>query len=250
MGNQPSDYSALRFITVDEAPANYTDESGELTGYVTEIVNQLQRQLESNLELEIMPEARAIRTLETTPNVIMFSLSRTSEREDKYHWLSHVITKRWIFFSRFDSSFKVTSISDVIDSKTVGVIRGDIRERWLQERKTRGLVSILNYDNAIEMLLRERIDFLFYESFGVYMMLKKLGYSNDLVRSQLVATESDVYIVMSKSEGSEAIANELQKQLETLKNSSWYEKHLDTWIKSLNKQQLADAWADDGVLKY
>lgn len=79
--SQNLNYSELRFISVDEPPANYLNSSGELSGFVTEIVKQLQKQLQNDTSIEVMPEARAIRTLDTSPNVIMFSLSRSEERE-------------------------------------------------------------------------------------------------------------------------------------------------------------------------
>lgn len=74
-------YSALRFISVNEAPANYLDENGEFTGFTTGIIRQLQRQLDINAPLEIMPEARAMKTFNSNANVVMFSISRTRQRE-------------------------------------------------------------------------------------------------------------------------------------------------------------------------
>ncbi|KTF17848.1 hypothetical protein ATS75_00025 [Pseudoalteromonas sp. H105] len=248
--SQNLNYSELRFISVDEPPANYLDSSGELSGFVTEIVKQLQKQLQNDTSIEVMPEARAIRTLDTSPNVIMFSLSRSEERENKYHWLAHVITKRWIFFSRFDSSHEASTLSHIVSSRTVGVIHGDIRERWLQKQNTSNLISILDYNNAVEMLMRDRFDFLFYESFGVFSTLKKLGYSSDMVKSELVARESDVYIVMSKSIDDSALVLEIQNQFSILKKSDWYSNHLNKWVKKLNAEGVADAWTAHGVLKY
>lgn len=247
---QSINYSDLRFITVDEAPANYLDSSGELSGFVTEIIKQLQNQLQIDTKIEVMSEARAIRTLDSSPNVIMFSISRSEERESKYHWLAHVLTKRWIFFSRADFPYQISKLPDAHSSIRVGVIRGDIRESWLQKKQVPNLVSILNYNNAVEMLIRDRIGLLFYESFGVFTTLKSLGYGHEDVKSQLVATESDVYIVMSKSKGDSILVSELQNQITTLKKSDWYSSHLNRWIKKLNDAGVADAWSAKGVLKY
>ena len=126
-------YSALRFISVNEAPANYVDENGEFDGFTTGIVKQLQRQLDINIPLEVMPEARAMMTLNSNANVVMFSISRTRQRESNYHWLGHVISKRWVLYSRYDSQDDVTSLQQVIDTKVNGVIRGDIREKWVNK---------------------------------------------------------------------------------------------------------------------
>jgi len=243
-------YSDLRFISVDEAPANYYDETGGFSGYVTQIVEQLQKQLQIENEIEVMPEARAMRTLDTKPNVIMFSISRTKERESNYHWLAHVLSKRWIFYSRIDSYFDISSIQDIRKLKAVGVIRGDIREKWLRDNGVNNVVSILNYDNGVAMLMRGRIDLLFYESFGILNTLQKLGYKNNSVTSQFVTAESDVYIVMSKSENSVVLTQKLQKQLSILQASDWYKSHIAKWRDKLNEKHLADAWIKDGVLKY
>lgn len=244
------EYTDLRFISVDEAPANYLNESGELSGFVTEIIKRLQLQLKIDTDIEVMPEARAIKTLDSHSNVIMFSISRSVDRESKYHWLAHVVSKRWVLFSKFESPYYVTSVDQVIRNKSIGVIRGDIREKWLQDKHAVNLVSVVDYSSAVEMLMRDRFEFLFFESFGVYSILQKLGFRSDAVRSQLIASESDVYIVMSKLESNSILAKELQNQLALIKSSDWYQSHLDIWVKKLNELGVADAWVSNGVLKY
>ena len=217
---------------------------------MTEIINQLQRQLNINIPIEVLPEARAIKTLNNSANVVMFSISCTRQRESSYHWLSHVISKRWVLYSRYDSQDNVTSLQQVIDTKMIGVIRGDIREKWLKDRRASYVISIPNYENAIEMLMRGRIDYLFYESFGVYSTLKNLGYTSDMVRSQRIIAESDVYIAMSKSLGSDAMALALQQELQVLMASDWYTSHSEKWVNKLNAEKVADAWLAKGVLQY
>jgi len=243
-------FNELRFVSVDEPPANFLNERGGVNGYVAEIIKELQKQLKIDNEIEVMPEARALHTLDANPNVVMFSISRTPEREQKYHWLAHVLTKRWIFYSLHDSPLDVSSLEQVIHSRTIGVVRGDIREKWLQERQASKLVRILNYNNAIEMLLMERIDLLFYESFGVYGTLKKLGYKSNMIKSQFVANASNVYIVMSKTVGSEVMAEALQSRLTELKKSKWYQANTKRWVDDLNRSGGADAWVFKGILHY
>lgn len=245
-----SDFTDLRFITVDEPPANYLSQNGVVSGYTVDIVNHLQAQLGFVTDIEVMPESRAMHTLEQDYGVVMFSISRTAEREHKYHWLAHVISKRWAFYSRHDSKLTITSLEDLLDSNTVGVIRGDIRQSWLKEKNARYLVELSEYDRAIEMLLGERIDLLFYESFGIFSTLQKLGYNSNSVKLQFIANESDVYIVMSKFAGSEKLANKLEKHFAEIKTSDWHKKHTATWQAKLNILGIADAWVVDGVLHY
>ncbi|WP_157964731.1 substrate-binding periplasmic protein [Algibacillus agarilyticus] len=243
-------YSELRFISVNEAPANFLNEKRELSGYVFEIVKRLQKQLNINTETEVLPEVRALRTLDTEPNVLMFSLSRTNEREDRYHWLAHVLSKRWIFYSLSHAPFEVSSIQQILASRTVGVVRGDIREKWLLDKNASNLVSALNYDHAVKMLMHGRFDTLFFESFGMYSTLKKIGYRTDSVRSLLVANESDVYIALSKSGTSKKLAEQLQKQFILLVSSEWYANHVNEWVKKLNAEGSADAWIKGNILNY
>lgn len=240
----------LRFVSVDEAPANYYDENNEFTGYVVGIVKQLQKQLNIDSEIEVMPEARAMVTLNNNPNIVIFSISRTKQREQNYHWLGHVISKRWLLYSRADYADDVTSLQQIMDNKVIGTIRGDIREKWLKDQNTNLVVSIPDYESAIKMLMYGRIDFLLFESFGVYSALKNLGYKNNAVKGQFVVTESDVYIAMSKSPGSEKLALMLQKELEILMASDWFKVHTNKWVKKLNAEKVSHAWFAKGVLQY
>lgn len=243
-------FDKLRFVTVNEAPANYINENGEIRGFVVDIIKKLQQQLEIDNPIEVMPEARAMRTLDTEANIVMFSTSRTPERENKYHWLTHVITKRWIFYSNSVSAIEASTIDEVLDTKIIGVIRGDIREQWIKEKGAKFVSTAPNYEQAIEMLLKGRTDLLFFESFGVYTTLQMLGYQKSELKPQFTANTSDVYIVLSKSPESDAMAQVLRTALMDLQASSWYQSHIDKWITQLNEIESADAWVHDGVLQY
>lgn len=243
------DFDSLRFVTVNEPPANYLSKQNELSGYSVEIIRQLQQKLGVNQKIEVMPEARAMHTLDNYPNVVMFSITRNAEREDKYHWLAHVLSKRWIFFSKHDSLLDASSLEQIIDSR-IGVVRGDVREGWLKQKGASDLASVVSYDSAIKMLLSERIELLLYESFGVYSSLKKLGYRRDAVKPQYVAKSSDVYIVMSKFEGSEQIASQLQSALKDIMTSKWHEGYLNAWVNQMNEIEKANIWIHNGIVQY
>ncbi|AWB67905.1 hypothetical protein C2869_16390 [Saccharobesus litoralis] len=247
---QEISFDQLRFVTVNEPPANYLDIDDQIDGYVVEIVQQLRRRLEIDTEIELLPEARALKTLNTLPHIVMFSISRTPEREDKYHWLLHVINKRWIFYSRSDSQLDISTFKQVHNIDSIGVIRGDIREKWLKDKGVKGLVHILDYENAIKMLVKSRINLLLFESYGTYSTLNKLGYSHNEVKVQYVAKASEVYIVMSKFEGSNLLADEIRKHLLSIHNSKKHIKRKKKWLDNLNKINKSGAWISEGILTY
>ncbi|NVK24703.1 MAG: transporter substrate-binding domain-containing protein [Gammaproteobacteria bacterium] len=243
-------FDELRFITVDESPANFVNAQGELVGYSVDIIKRLQTRLDITKNIEVMPEARAMHTVKNKPDVVMFSITRTPERESRFHWLAHVLTKRWILYSKYDANFDNSSLDTLLDNLTVGVIRGDIREQWMKANYPGRSVGLLNYYNGVEMLLKGRIDLLFYESYGMFGTLEKLGYQRGEVKSQYVATSSDVYIVMSKFSGSDLMAKALKQELSVMQASVWYQKHTELWLNELNKSGSGDAWIYKKVLQY
>ena len=92
----------LTFITVDEPPLNYIDETGSATGFSIDLVRLIQKKLNRVKKIEFFPEGRAIKYAELHENTVIFSLSRTPERENKFYWLQQVAQKDWVLYARAD----------------------------------------------------------------------------------------------------------------------------------------------------
>jgi len=76
-------------VTENFPPYNYLEE-GKAAGYSTELVKNLASAANIPLQIELLPWSRAMLRARTEPNVLIFSMLRTPEREDRYHWVGPI----------------------------------------------------------------------------------------------------------------------------------------------------------------
>lgn len=60
---------------------------GTLGGYAAEVVNAIFDVTKDNANILVLPWARAYKIASEEPNVMIFSLARNSQREEKFHWI-------------------------------------------------------------------------------------------------------------------------------------------------------------------
>ncbi|MGD8344854.1 MAG: transporter substrate-binding domain-containing protein, partial [Desulfobacterales bacterium] len=76
----------LTILTENLPPLNYVDD-GVLVGPSVEIVREIQRRVGSEEEIQVYPWARAYKMALENENVILFGMTYTKVRHDKFKWV-------------------------------------------------------------------------------------------------------------------------------------------------------------------
>ena len=121
---------------------------------------------------ESQPLARALMTLASRDDAMLYALARTPEREARYRWIGVLAERSYYFYglrSRKDLSIK--SLPDAMRHR-IGVVRKDARAEYLRAKgfpvgKDAGLQEV-NYGTLnIQKILKDRIDLLVYSPEGL-----------------------------------------------------------------------------------
>lgn len=227
--------SGLRILAVDEAPANYLDKAGQPTGYVTDIVSAISSQLELDLAIEFVPEARSLSILEHEKNVVLFSISQTPERIGKYLWVGKVLEKSSYIYTLRRRHLQFENISQLADLGIIGVVRGDIREQWLLDAGLTNLQSVTHHKQNLGLLLKQRVDAIAFEDIGLYRLLKNRQIPYQTVVPSYLIRSSSVYIVMSKTSDL-AIFNQWQIAFQNMKLNGELSTISHKWQDFINKE--------------
>lgn len=188
----------IRILSVDEPPANYLNEKNEPDGYAVDIINALKKEVGSKSEIEFTPEARAINLIRTQPNIILFSISRTPFRENDYRWIGPIFTKKWEVYTLKTSDFKVNNFEDLKTLPVIGLVRGDVREEWLINKKLTNLHSVTHHQQNIQRLLMGRVSAIVYEKSGLTQLMNEMKIDSSIIESIFTINEAPVYIAVSK----------------------------------------------------
>lgn len=120
-------------ISEESIPFQFTHQ-GAVVGPAAELVRETLRRAALPHELRLYPWPRAYAMAELDPNVLIFTMARTKEREQKFKWVGEVYPAHFRFIklkSRTDIAIKTL---DDARKYTIGVINKDITQQFLVGR--------------------------------------------------------------------------------------------------------------------
>ena len=203
-------FAAEKIIAVTEEfpPYNYT-ENGKLTGYSVNIVEELLKRSTLDYQMASYPWARAYQMAQRIPNVLIFTIVRTPERESDFFWIGPVAQRKLYLFklaSRTD--IRIDKLDDAKKYR-LGVTRGDAAEDFLMAN---GFAANINIDlvpneiSNLRKLLVGRIDFMSGTELSVAYLCKLLGLEESQIeRSILIVNQGEYFVAMSKQTAPEIV---------------------------------------------
>jgi polar amino acid transport system substrate-binding protein len=99
----------VTIMTEDYPPLNYL-EGGELQGPSVDIVNAIRERLGIRDAIKVYPWARGYNTVETVPNTMLFSMTRSATREELFKWVGPLAEKKIGLFARRDRGIKLENL--------------------------------------------------------------------------------------------------------------------------------------------
>ena len=73
--------------------------------------------------IQIYPWARAYREIQDTNNTVVFTMSRTKEREKMFQWVGPIVESDWILVGDGNSSLVINNLDDAKKLKRIGTVR-------------------------------------------------------------------------------------------------------------------------------
>lgn len=156
----------LTILTENLPPLNYVD-NGALVGPSVEIVQEIQRRVRSDEPIQVYPWARAYKMALEDENVILFGMTYTKVREDKFKWVGPLATKRDILVAKKGSGIKIKDLEDAKKVKRIGTLRDDTRGRLLQRHGFTNLEPVSDEQLNAKKLALGRIELWAYKIPGL-----------------------------------------------------------------------------------
>ena len=208
----------LEIVTSDYPPYNFQEDSS-IKGLGTEIVQATLKEAGLSGEISLMPWSRAYAIAQDKPNVIIYSMIRTTEREHKFKWIGEIAPNKVFFYTSCIKEVKVNSINDARKYR-IGVIQDDFRETFfLKNNFILDKQLIRSYSNEINVihLINGKLDLVPENEYIMNYYLKKNNISNKKIKkiSQIEElSQKGFYFALSNS-----TSDEVHKKLVTAYNS-------------------------------
>lgn len=142
----------IQVVTEDSSYSSL--ENGKVVGVASEIVEQtLARAGITDYHMSLYPWARAYDLARLEPNVLIYPIIRSSEREALFKWVGELDQVTPLFYKL--RARRDVVVKDLADAKryTVGVVRDDSRQEYLEGKGfSKMVVSANNLDNLRKLL--------------------------------------------------------------------------------------------------
>lgn len=214
----------LNYITESYPPFNY-HENKKLKGLSVDILEAATKAVGepvSRSNIKLKPWARGYDTALKGPKIVLFSTTRTEERESKFKWAGPIIATKVVVFSS-----KGVTINDAseLSKYKIGVVREDVGEALL--KKAGVPASAMKVSPGAEQLIKQlaagRIDMLAYEeSVGAHLM-KSANLDPSKFNVAYTLSEAQLFYSLSPDTPDEYV-NKLQKGIDQITQSGELDK--------------------------
>lgn len=198
-----ADQNILRVVT-ELSPPHQTVINGQVDGVSTKIVEATLKQAGLESRIEVYPWARAFYIATSTPNVLIYNMARTPEREDEFHWIGPVANYRLGLVRLTERTDLAPNHIKDLGSAVIAVQRGDFSTVFLQQQGMKiGKELQLSADilESWRLLLKGKVDYVIDDAAALALMEKQLSQPQGITRFVLAIPqlEQKTYLAASKA---------------------------------------------------
>lgn len=231
----PTTSSQLRIITENYPPYNFVDKNNNVTGQSTEIIQAILEKTGTQANIEVMPLSQGLTIAEKGPNVAIYSINRTPQRENLFKWVGPIGFYEQAFYAKKGTATAAQLLfySKLEDAKKVakiGVYQGDAGAQFLASQGFTNLDYSATDSEALKKLMAGTVQLWLGNKDGLAITAEQAGVDpNDLVEMPGVVIQADLYIAFSKDVPDTTVTNwqnalDALKQEKDIDNKTAYEK--------------------------
>ncbi|ASP38820.1 amino acid ABC transporter substrate-binding protein [Bacterioplanes sanyensis] len=214
-----ADLRKLNYLTESYPPYNMI-EGEELRGLAVDLLvaaTARSGQAIKRSDIKVQPWPRAYRSALDGPGVVLFSTTRTEERDPLFQWVGPIADTRIVLLAHKDRPLTLPANGN-LSGLVIGVIRDDIGE---QLARAQGAVDanirhVPNAESLARMLNKGRIDAWAYEENVGRWFIRQAGLNNEDFVAHHTLKEAQLYFSLSTDIDS-ATVQQLQQAVDAVK---------------------------------
>jgi len=152
----------MKVVTEDFPPFQFVEE-GKLVGPAVDVMKALLADAGIRADITVLPWARAMKVAETEPDVLIFSIGRTSVREPRFKWIGAVTKQQKSFMYGLRTRNLPVADIEQARQRMVGTAIDDVFSGYLARHGFeigKNMVVFREYDAGYAMLKAGRVDML------------------------------------------------------------------------------------------
>lgn len=219
----------LALYTEEWPPMTFTSGKGTPDGMAVEVVNEILRRTGQSSGIAVVPWMRGYKLLLTRPNVMLFTVGRTAERERSMTLLGPIAISSTVLLARSEDAVSLQALGSDILKREVAAYQGSIFE---STARSKGFTTIRQTGSAAEaarMLLGRRVDLWVEGNIAVAQTLQRLGIPPGRVARVMTLDSLDLYLAFSRGTNRDTILR-WQAVLRDMKRDGTFQAIHQRWF--------------------
>ena len=216
----------LKFYTENSGYNNYLDKDGSIKGHNTDIIRELLKRHNLKSEILLTTWSRAYGLIQTKPNIALFSMTRNSERNDKFKWVGPLHQINFVLYGLKSNKIQIDSLEQAKKVASIGCYKSDVRETYLLKNNFKNLSSLTGKEanlQNLQKLMSGRTQLWITSDHVIYKSCEQLDIDPSLIEKKYEMLTSYIYLAFSKNVSDETVAA-FQKSLDEMKKDGTYKK--------------------------
>lgn len=166
----------IRIVTEELPPYNMTQD-GRITGMSTEVVQAVLKEVGISAPIQSMPWARAYDIALNSENTLIYSITRTPQREKLFKWVGDIAPVHWYLFARSGSNIHLASLDDARKYQ-IAAVKEDAGEQYLLSQgfvAGKNLQSSNKYQHNYDKLKLGRADLWISLELNALHLIRQAG---------------------------------------------------------------------------
>lgn len=218
----------LNIYTEEWSPISFSVD-GKPDGLAVQVVQEIQKRIKNQDPIKVVPWARGWKMLTEQPNTVLFTMTRTTEREQMFTMIGPVAIGTTNFYALKNSGIKITSLEDAKSAKAIGVYRASVEERILLEQGFTNIAASSTPLLSAKQLIKHRIDLWCNANLTAPSILTEAGASIDDVESLFTISANHLYIAFSRGTANEVI-EQWKNSLAAIKADGTFKTIYHAWL--------------------
>lgn len=220
----------LTILTEEDPPYSFTGKDGKPTGFGVDIVTEIQRRIKGKeYRVEIYPWSRAYKTILENPNVVVFSMSRTKEREDLFQWVGPIVENDWVLIGKKGSGIKIADLEEAKKLASIGTVRDYAWTSYLRNQGFKNLQEVTVRKVNVLKLNLDRLQAFVSADSSYASEIEQNGLNPDDYEILLRFSTVQMYIAHSKATDKKVVER-WQSALNDMKKDGTFAKILRKWL--------------------
>ncbi|MCK9556714.1 MAG: transporter substrate-binding domain-containing protein [Candidatus Cloacimonetes bacterium] len=219
----------LRLLTENYPPLTFI-QNEEVTGFGTDVVNAIQAELGTDFPIQLTSWEDAYATALSEENVVLFTMDKTPEREELFHFIGPLGSNVASFYCHRDRMLVPNDVEKAKTYKSIATTTNWFTEQHLRELGFKNIVSNKDPIQSVKLLANKQADLAVFTDVTLAELCREAEVEPDTFTPVLELLSTDYYIAISKITNVK-IVEKWQKAFNTIKangelarlHSKWFD---------------------------